>query len=155
MTKFFIILILIINFPLNSADYILNNSGKRIIITEHNYSTKSFYRAFKLEGTFTDNYGNYGNFDAFVTTFINEGKILKLDFSNKYIFQNKKVIFMQGFREDGDEGAGVGKAIIVFADKAFEALLHNKCVYSIKFLDDTFFGLTKCDINEAALKNIK
>ena len=139
-----------------SEDYLMDNNGKRTLVTEHNYTNKSSFRAFKIEGTFTDNLGNYGNWDAFVTTYINEGKVTKLDFSNKFTFQNKSKFYLQGFRQEGtDEGAGVGKAMIVYPDRTFKSLKNSKCVYSVKFLEDTFFGKTKCKIPEQGFKELQ
>ena len=106
-----------------SEDYLMDNNGKRTLVTEHNYTNKSSFRAFKIEGSFTDNLGNYGNWNAFVTIYITDGKVTKLDFSNQFKFQNKKKFYMQGFRQEGtDEGAGVGKAMIVYPDKSFKSL---------------------------------
>ena len=31
-------------------DYLMDNNGKRTIVTEHNYTNKSSFRAFKIEG---------------------------------------------------------------------------------------------------------
>ena len=139
-----------------SEDYLIDNNGKRTIVTEHNYTNKSSFRAFKVEGSFTDNLGNYGNWDAFVTTYINEGKVTKLDFSNKFTFQNKSKFYLQGFRQEGtDEGAGVGKAVIVSPDRTLKSIKNSKCVYSVKFLEDTFFGKTKCKIPEQGFKELQ
>ena len=139
-----------------SEDYIIDNNGKRTIVTEHYYNDKSFFRAFKIEGSFTDNKGNYGNWNAFVTIYITDGKVTKLDFSNQFKFQNKKKFYLQGFREEGtDEGAGVGKAVIVFPDKSFKNLTNSKCVYSVKFLEDTFFGKIKCNIPKEGLQELE
>ena len=139
-----------------SEDYLIDNNGKRTIVTEHNYTNKSSFRAFKIEGSFTDNIGNYGNWNAFVTTYIIDGKVAKLDFSNQFTFQNKKKFYLQGFREEGtDEGAGVGKAVIVFPDKSFKSLINSKCVYSVKYLEDTLFGQIKCDIPKEGLREIE
>ena len=135
-----------------SEDYFIDNNGKRTIVTEHYYNEKSFFRAFKIEGSFTDNIGNYGNWNAFVTTYITAGKVTKLDFSNQFKFQNKKKFYLQGFRQEGkDEGAGVGKAMIVYPDNSFKSLINSKCVYSVKFLEDTFFGKIKCNITKEGL----
>ena len=139
-----------------SEDYFIDNNGKRTLVTEHNYNDKSLFRAFKIEGSFTDNLGNYGNWDAFVTTYINEGKVTKLDFSNKFTFQNKSKFYLQGFRQEGtDEGAGVGKAIIVYPDRTLKSLKNSYCVYSVKFLEDTFFGKTKCKITKEGLDELQ
>ena len=139
-----------------SEDYLMDNNGKRTLVTEHNYTNKSSFRAFKIEGSFTDNLGNYGNWDAFVTTYIDEGKVTKLDFSNKFTFQNKSKFYLQGFRQEGtDEGAGVGKAVIVYADRIFKSLKNSKCVYSVKFFEDTFFGKIKCKVQEEGFKELQ
>ena len=145
----FLSLSLLVLFPANSwAD-----AG---IIDNSDYNDKSFFRAFKIEGSFTDNIGNYGNWNAFVTTYITDGKVTKLDFSNQFKFQNKKKFYMQGFRQEGtDEGAGVGKAMIVYPDKSFKSLINSKCVYSVKYLEDTFFGQIKCDIPKEGLREIE
>ena len=90
MKELLIIFNLLFAFVSLGEDYFIDNNGKRIIITEHNYSDKSSFRAFKLEGSFTDNLGNYGNWNAFVTIYITDGKVAKLDFSNQFNFQNKK-----------------------------------------------------------------
>ena len=157
--KYFIVLILLFclnSFVLRCEDYFIDNNGKRTIITEHNYTNKSFFRAFKLEGSFTDNLGNYGNWEGFVTTFISDGKVTKLDFSNTFNFQNKKKFYLQGYRQEGtDAGAGVGRAMIVYPDKSFKSLLNSKCVYSVKFFEETFFGKIKCKVKPEGLEELK
>ncbi len=148
-------LFLLIHFSLKCDDYILDNNGKRTMITEHTYNKDSLFRAFKIEGTFTDNFGNYGHWDAAVSTYITKGKITKLDFSNQFVFQNKKKIYLQGFREEGtDTVAGVGKAMILYADPEFKNLINSKCVYSVKFLEENFFGKMKCNISPEASKGL-
>tara|TARA_B100002051_G_C16648799_1_gene592793 strand:+ start:185 stop:667 length:483 start_codon:yes stop_codon:yes gene_type:complete len=155
--KYLLIIFGLLNISVSlSEDYLMDNNGKRTIVAEHYYTNKSSFRAFKVEGSFTDNLGNYGYWDAFVTTYINEGKVTKLDFSNKFTFQNKSKFYLQGFRQEGtDEGAGVGKAIIVHPDKTLKSIKNSKCVYSVKFLDDTFFGKTKCKIPKEGFKELQ
>ena len=156
MKYLFIIFSLLHTKIISCEDFLIDNNGKRTIVTEHNYTDNSSFRAFKVEGSFTDNLGNYGYWDAFVTTYINEGKVTKLDFSNKFTFQNKSKFYLQGFRQEGtDEGAGVGKAIIVHPDRTLKSIKNSKCVYSVKFLDDTFFGKTKCKIPKEGFKELQ
>ena len=156
MKYLFIIFSLLLSSVSWSADYFIDNNGKRTIVTEHYYNDNSFFRAFKIEGSFTDNIGNYGNWNAFVTTYLTDGKVTKLDFSNQFKFQNKKKFYLQGFRQEGtDEGAGVGKAMIVYPDRTFKSLKNSKCVYSVKFLEDTFFGKTKCKITKEGLDELQ
>ena len=157
--KYFIVLIFLVfinSFVLRSEEYFIDNNGKRTIITEHNYTEKSFFRAFKLEGSFTDNLGNYGNWEGFVTTFISDGKVTKLDFSNTFNFQNKRKFYLRGYRQEGsDEGAGVGRAMIVYPDKSFKNLANSKCIYSVKFFEETIFSKVKCQIKPEGLKELK
>ena len=71
-------------------------------------------------------------------------------------FQNKNKFYLQGYRQEGtDEGAGVGKAMIVYPDKSFKSLINSKCVYSIKFFEDTVFSKIKCKVKPEGLKELK
>ena len=152
MKYILIFLFFLHNINLKCEDYIIDNNGTRTVITEHNYSDRSLFRAFKLVGTFTDNLGNYGDWNAFVTTYITDKKITKLDFSAQFKYQNRKSVFLQGFRKEGAAmQAGVGRSTVTFTDKELEKLLSSKCVYSVKFLDENIFGKTKCKINAEAL----
>ena len=58
--KFILLLsILYLNlYNLYSNDYVINISGKKKLITEHKYADNYFYRAIKLDGAFTDNFGS-------------------------------------------------------------------------------------------------
>ena len=155
--KYFLLLsILYLNFyNLYCNDYVINMSGKKKLITEHKYSDNYFYQAIRLDGAFTDNFGNYGDFESSVTIVMKKGKIYRVDFSNKYIFQNNQIIFMEGKRADGGKGTGVGKAVIIATDNDLKNLLDSKCVYSIKYFKETFFSIMKCEVNDIALKNLK
>ena len=141
-----------------SNDYVINVSGKKSLVTEHNYSDNHFYRSMKLDGAFTDNFGNYGDFQSSVTIIVKQSKLERVDFSNKFIYQNNKLLFMEGRREKGVQGTGVGNAVIIAADKQFKDLLDSKCIYSIKYFNDTFFSIIKCKINNTSairMKNIQ
>ena len=142
-----------------SEDYIIDSTGERTVITEHQYSEESFFRGFKITGTFTDNFGNYGEWDTFVSSFITDGKINKLEFSTRFIYQNHKKIYYQGFRKEGnEEGTGVGRAVIVAADEEFKKLLDNKCNYSVKFFNTSVFLKQKCKLKPdviSVMKDIK
>ena len=66
-----------ISLTLIGDDYVLNLTGKRVYNSEHNYTKKDNYRIFALEGAFTDNLGNYGNWSTIVNAKI-ENDILSL-----------------------------------------------------------------------------
>ena len=133
----------------NAKDYIWKSNGKRTIITEHKYSDNSKFRGYKIQGTFTDSIGNYGEWNTYVFAVISNSKINKLEFSTEFTYQNNKKIFFQGYRGQGsDEDAGVGKSIIIAADKELKALIDTKCTYSIKFFNESTFGVNKCKFSE-------
>ena len=122
---------------------------KRTLITEHKYSDNSKFRGYKIQGTFTDNIGNYGEWNTYVFAVISNSRINKLEFSTEFTYQNNKKIFFQGYRGQGsDEDAGVGKSILIAADKELQALIDTKCTYSIKFFNESTFGVNKCKFSE-------
>ena len=45
--------------------------------------------------------------------------------------------------------------MIVYPDRTFKSLKNSKCVYSVKFLEDTFFGKTKCKITKEGLDELQ
>ena len=155
--KYFLLfnILFYIHSNLCSNEFVMDVSGKQTVITEHNYSDDYFFRAIKLDGAFTDNFGNYGDFDSFVTVIMKQGNIYKVDFSNKFTLQNNKSYFMEGQRKQGGKGTGVGEAIVISANSPFEDLLNCQCVYGIKYFQNTFFSKMKCKINDAALKEMK
>ena len=63
----------------NAKDYIWKSDGKRTLITEHKYSDNSKFRGYKIQGTFTDNIGNYGEWNTLVFAVISNSKINKLE----------------------------------------------------------------------------
>ena len=133
----------------NAKDYIWKSNGKRTIITEHKYSDNSNFRGYKIEGTFTDSIGNYGEWNSYIFAVISNSKVNKLEFSSEFTYQNNKKIFFQGYRGQGsDEDAGVGKSILISADTDLQALIDTKCTYSIKFFNESTFGVNKCRFSE-------
>ena len=149
MKIFLCVLIFSVFSSLNAKDYIWKSDGKRTLITEHKYSDNSSFRGYKIQGTFTDNIGNYGEWNTYVFAVISNSKINKLEFSSEFTYQNNKKIFFQGYRGQGsDEDAGVGKSIIIAADKELQALINTKCTYSIKFFNENTFGVNKYKFSE-------
>ena len=45
--------------------------------------------------------------------------------------------------------------MIVYPDKSFKSLINSKCVYSIKFFEDTIFSKLKCKVKPEGLKELK
>ena len=66
--KYFLSVIIFfsLTFATYAQDYLVYLGGKRKIIQTHKYSDYGFYRVFILDGTFTDNLGNYGSWESIV-----------------------------------------------------------------------------------------
>ena len=139
-------LLFFIAFSLIGDDYILNLTGKRVYNAKHNYTKKDNYRIFELEGAFTDNLGNYGNWSTIVNAEI-ENNILKYHaFSLKYSYQDGSVVFAKGNRTNEELEQGIGKAKYVSAPKRLSSLVGTVCNYGVNFLKETAFVILKCNI---------
>ena len=147
-----ILLVFLTSFNLIGDDYILNLTGKRIYNTEHNYSKKDNYRIFELEGAFTDNLGNYGNWSTIVNAEI-ENNILKYHaFSLRYSYQDGSIVFAKGNRTNEELEQGIGKAKYISAPKKLSPLIGTVCNYGVSFLKETAFVIIKCDITPKTKK---
>ena len=112
-----IALVFFISINLIGEDYILNLTGKRVYNTEHNYTKKDKYKIFEIEGAFTDNLGNYGNWSSIVNVEI-ENNILKYHaFSLRYSYQDGSIVFAKGNKINEELELGIGKAKYVSAPK--------------------------------------
>ena len=152
--KYIFVLLSFISFNLFGEEYILNLTGKRIYNTEHNYSEKDNYRIFELEGAFTDNLGNYGNWSTIVNVEI-QNSILKYHaFSIKYSYQDGSTIFAKGHRTNEELEQGIGKATYVSTPKKLASLKGTICNYGINFLNETVFVIFKCNITAKAKNSL-
>ena len=68
-----------------AKDYILEQQGKRIFVKEHIYSKTDSLKVFKLEGTFKDNAGNFGEANSIVNVITINNVVEKLEASNELI----------------------------------------------------------------------
>ena len=50
---------------------------------------------------------------------------------------------------------GVGKWYFTYASKSINAIINSECLYSIRYYNDNFLTLAKCDISEKAFEQIK
>ena len=142
----FILFIFLLN--LSAEDYILEFQANVNMIKEYNISEIDKFRSYELVGTFTDKYGNYGKFDAFITSDIKNNKLIKLEGTAKNIYSNEEVLFMKAFRKDSDIDAGVANMQIIGASDKFKPLIGIKCIQSVRYFKDTIFGLQKCKISK-------
>ncbi len=153
MMKYYlcIALFFLLNFCF-SEDYIFEFQAKVKNLKEFNISNKEKFRNYDLEGTFTDNYGNIGLFNAVVSSDVKEGKLIKLDTTAENVYSNNEKIYFRGVREKSDVDAGIAYGIIVGATKGLQPLIGSKCTTSVRYLNDAIFGLNKCKVSENSKK---
>ena len=148
MKKLIIIFILLYSSTLLSNDYKIDLHGKIVINEKHKYSDDSYYSILKIDGTFTDNFSNYGNINALVNLEIQYSTLKQHFFSIELTYQDGSVFYGQGSRTSKEFEQGTGKLLITTASKKLKELVGVKCVYAINFFRSTSFTLTKCKITD-------
>ena len=151
-----IILIILIGFfivvNVNAFDYIVELHGKREIIKSYPISDDKKYLNFIMEGTFTDNLGNYGVWDNASILTLQNKNVINLQGYGKRTFQNNKVIYTKGFRNKQEQQTGVGKIEIIHASNFFISLLGINCTYAVNFYLDNAYFIQKCRITDIQKK---
>ena len=157
MKKLIVIFLILYSSTLLSNDYRIDIHGKIVSNEKHKYSDNSYFSILKIDGTFTDNFSNYGNFNALVSLEIENSELKQHFFSAELTYQDGSTYYGKGSRTSSEFEQGTGKFFITTAHKKLKELLGVKCVYAINFFGSTSFTLTKCKINDAqkkALSNI-
>ena len=139
----------------SAKDYILEQQGKRILVKEHIYSETDNLKVFKLEGTFKDNAGNFGEANSIVNVITVNNIVEKLEASNELIYNGNIKAFNTAKRANNELKQGVGKWYFTYANKSISAIINSECIYSIRYYNDNFLTLAKCDIPEQAFEQIK
>ena len=129
-------------------DYIMELHGKREIIKSYPLSKDERYLNFILEGTFTDNLGNYGIWDNSSIVTLQNKNVVNLQGYGKSTYQNNEFIYIKGFRNRQEQQAGVGKTEVVNASKSLSALIGMSCTYAVNFYEDNAYFIQKCKITE-------
>ncbi|MBJ57939.1 MAG: hypothetical protein CMP24_06855 [Rickettsiales bacterium] len=153
MKKLIFFFIFLYSSSLLSYDYKIDIHGKIVSSEKHKYSDDSYYSILKLDGTFTDNFSNYGNFNALVSLEIDNGELKQHFFSAELTYQDGSIFYGQGSRTSREFEQGTGKLLITTANKKLQKLIGVKCVYAINFFGSTSFTLTKCNISDSQ-KNV-
>ena len=135
-----------------SFDYIIQSYGKREIIKSYPISKDKKYLNFILEGTFTDNLGNYGIWDNASTVTLQNNNVINLQGYGKRIYQNNKITYIKGFRNKQEQQAGVGKTEVVNASSSLMPLVRMSCTYAVNFYEDNAYLIHKCTITEKQKK---
>ena len=92
--------------------YEMETHAKRNIIKSIPISLNKKYIIFTLEGTWSDNLGNYGLMEQASTLILQDNNVIELDGYGKQIYQNKEETYFRGFRNRQEKDAGVGQTII-------------------------------------------
>ena len=150
-----IILILFQTFNLSSKDYLINLQAKVVNNYKHNYSEGNNFNLLKLDGSFTDNLGNYGNWNALASFELNNNKIKQHFFSAEIIFQNESKMYIQGSRNSKEFEQGTGTFTVNAASKEIKDLIGTKCIYAINFFKSTSFTNTKCKVSDIAFERLQ
>ena len=138
-----------------AKDYILEQQGKRILVKEHIYSKTDNLKVFKLEGTFKDNAGNFGEANSIVNVITINNVVEKLEASNELIYNKNIKAYNTAKRANNELKQGVGKWYFTYASKNIAAIINSECIYSIRYYKNNFLTLAKCDIPEKAFEQIK
>ena len=149
------ILILLPTFNSFSKDYLINLQAKVVNNDKHNYSEGNNFNLLKLDGSFTDNIGNYGNWNALVSFELNNNNIKQHFFSAEIIFQNESKMYIQGSRNSKEFEQGTGTFTVNAASKEIKDLIGTKCIYAINFFKSTSFTNTKCKVSDIAFEKLQ
>tara|TARA_A100000164_G_C21426125_1_gene548874 strand:- start:61 stop:573 length:513 start_codon:yes stop_codon:yes gene_type:complete len=139
----------------HSKEYVIESQGKRLIIKEHIYSNKDNFKVFRLEGTFKDNAGNFGEFNSIVSVNTIKNAIESLKASNEFIFNENVKAFNIAKRKNNELSQGVGSWYFTYASQSINAIIKSECIYSISYYKDNYLVLAKCNIPEKAFEQIK
>ena len=147
-----LLIIFVYSGNLKAFDYIIELHGKREIIKSYPIAEDKKYLNFVIEGTFTDNLGNYGVWDNASIVTLQNKNVINLQGYGKRIFQNNELIYIKGFRNKQEQQAGVGKVEVVNASKPLMELMGMNCTYAVNFYEDNAYFIQKCKINDKQKK---
>ena len=131
-----------------SFDYVRTINGKRNIIKSFEISKSEKFVNFTLDGTFTDNLGNYGYTESSSIVILKNNQVVKLEGYGYSTYQNKEIIYSRGQRNQQEQDSGVGKNKAIGATGSLKDLIGMECTYAIKFFENYFYWLQKCNITE-------
>ena len=148
MYKILILLIYLINNICFSFDYEIQTHAKRTIIKTIPISKTKKYISFILEGTWTDNLGNYGMMEQSSFVMLDNNDVIELDGYGKRIYQNNQETYFRGYRNRQEKDGGVGETKIIYATDELSSLIGMKCTYAVNFFNETAYAFAKCKITE-------
>ena len=154
MKYFLIISFSLLLTTLNSEDF------KELIVTGTDVTkTKTFdlgnnnkFSSFTTNGSWTDNYGNYG-FNRCMGIINKNPNNVDLNFMCEMEDKNGYKIWLISKRNSETQSSGVGSYEIVNATiPKKELFIGKKCTYAVKYLRETNFNKSKCKISKELSK---
>ena len=136
----------------SAFNYIIQAHGKREVIKSYPISEDKKYLNFILEGTFTDNLGNYGVWDNASILTLQNKNVINLQGYGKSTYQNNQFMYTKGFRNRQEQQAGVGKIEVVNASNFLKPLIGMSCTYAVNFYLDNAYFIQKCKITNKKKK---
>ena len=136
----------------SAFNYIIQAHGKREIIKSYPISEDKKYLNFILEGTFTDNLGNYGVWDNASILTLQNKNVINLQGYGKSTYQNNQFMYTKGFRNKQEQQTGVGKIEVVNASNFLKPLIGMSCTYAVNFYLDNAYLIQKCKITDEQKK---
>ena len=135
----------------DNKEYIVTGSD----ITEtktFELENKSKFSSFTVNGSWTDNFGNYG-FNKCMGIINKNFKNVELYFMCEREDKNAFKIWTINKRKSGIQNSGVGSFEIVDATiPKKELFIGKKCTYAVKYLKETNFYNSKCKRSEELAK---
>ena len=136
----------------SAFNYIIQAHGKREVIKSYPISEDKKYLNFILEGTFTDNLGNYGVWDNASILTLQNNNVINLQGYGKSTYQNNQFMYTKGFRNRQEQQTGVGKIEVVNASNFLKPLIGMSCTYAVNFYLDNAYFIQKCKITNKKKK---
>lgn len=133
-------------------DYIFELHGKRKIIKSYPISNDKKFLSFILEGTFTDNLGNYGVWDNANIVTLQNKNVISLQGYGRSTYQNNEIIYSKNLRNRQEQQSGVGKTEIINASNFFKPLVGMNCTYAVNFYLENAYFIQKCIITDEQKK---
>ena len=135
----------------DNKEYIVTGSDITEIKT-FELENKSQFSSFTVNGSWTDNFGNYG-FNKCMGIINKNLKNVELYFMCEREDKNGFKIWSINKRTSGIQNSGVGSFEIVDATiPKKELFIGKKCTYAVKYLKKTNFYKSKCKISEELSK---
>ena len=130
-----------------AEEYVVESTGRDTVsesITTSKGDTKVIR---KIEGTWTDNLGDYGVAECIGTIDSNNNKVF-LDLLCENTNQDKEKSWSLVYRKYTSEDSAIGVVEYIDASQKYKYLIGKKCNYAIKFYEKkVFFFKQKCLLN--------